>query len=216
MDDLPRGQHALSLLDWKRQVNEVYAAVRADDEPERAWRRWRERRDDLFRHHPQSPLPAAERATFPGLTYFDYDPAARVDATVEASDDATEDLPASAGAAFSVRRTGRAVFELYRKTHQLDLLWIGGYGGGLLLVFRDRTSGAHTYGGGRYLLDTIKGADLGGDGDRLILDFNFAYNPSCCYDPRWECPLAPAANHLDCDIRAGERLHVTGSVSASS
>ena len=50
-----------------------------------------------------------------------------------------------------------------------------------------------------------KGADLGGEGDRLILDFNYAYNPSCAYDPRWSCPLAPAANWLQVPIRAGER-----------
>ena len=59
-------------------------------------------------------------------------------------------------------------------------------------------------GGGRYVLDTVKGADLGADGDRLIVDFNFAYNPSCAYDPGWACPLAPPANRLPVAVEAGE------------
>ena len=86
-----------------------------------------------------------------------------------------------------------------------DVYWIEVYGGGVFVPFRDATSGSETYGAGRYLLDTIKGADLGGEGDRLILDFNYAYNPSCAYDPRWSCPLAPAVNWLQVPIQAGER-----------
>jgi uncharacterized protein len=87
----------------------------------------------------------------------------------------------------------------------LGLYWMDGYAGGLFLSFRDATSGKETYGAGRYLFDTAKGADLGSDGDRLILDFNFAYNPSCSYDPRWACPLAPPDNRLQVAIEAGER-----------
>jgi hypothetical protein len=83
--------------------------------------------------------------------------------------------------------------------------WIAVYGGGVFIPFRDATSGHESYGAGRYLLDTIKGADLGGRGERLMLDFNYAYNPSCAYDPRWSCPLAPPANWLPVPIRAGER-----------
>ncbi|HEX2196540.1 MAG TPA: DUF1684 domain-containing protein, partial [Actinomycetota bacterium] len=87
----------------------------------------------------------------------------------------------------------------------LDVFWISGYGGGLFLPFRDATSGASTYGAGRYLYDTIKGADLGTEDGKLVLDFNFAYNPSCAYDPRWACPLAPPGNVLDVAVEAGER-----------
>ena len=90
----------------------------------------------------------------------------------------------------------------------LTLFWIEGYGGGLFLPFGDRTNGTDTYGGGRYLYDTIKGADLGGEGadaGRIVLDFNFAYNPSCAYSPRWVCPLAPPENRLPFRVSAGER-----------
>src|SRR5439155_19031339 len=86
----------------------------------------------------------------------------------------------------------------------LTLYWLLGYGGGVFLPFADATSGRETYGAGRYLLDTVKGADLGTQGGQLVLDFNFAYQPSCSYDPRWTCPLAPRANRLSFPVRAGE------------
>ncbi len=195
----------LSLLDWKRQINELYASVRAYDDPRRGWTAWRDRRDLLFRSHPQSPLPDEAREAFSGLNYFDYDERARVTAVLEASDEEMTEVPASVGGAFATRRFGDLVFELYGQEHRLAIFWIGGYGGGALLPFRDATSGKSTYGGGRYLLDTVKGADLGGDAGGLILDFNFAYNPSCSYDPRWECPLPPAGNVLGCAVEAGEQ-----------
>jgi len=82
--------------------------------------------------------------------------------------------------------------------------WLESYGGGVFIPLRDGTSGRTTYGGGRYLVDTVKGADLGGSDGSLVIDFNFAYNPSCAYDPAWACPLAPAGNVLDTAIDAGE------------
>ena len=90
----------------------------------------------------------------------------------------------------------------------LTLFWIEGYGGGLFLPFQDLTNGAGTYGGGRYLYDTIKGADLGADSGQVVLDFNFAYNPSCAYSPDWVCPLAPRENSLPFAVEAGERDYV--------
>jgi uncharacterized protein (DUF1684 family) len=76
----------------------------------------------------------------------------------------------------------------------LEIYWVSVYGGGVFVPFRDATAGTETYGAGHYLLDTVKGADPGGSGDRLVFDFNCAYNPSCAYDPRWSCPLAPPPN----------------------
>ena len=88
---------------------------------------------------------------------------------------------------------------------ELELYWLEGYGGGLFLPFADATRGTETYGAGRYLLDTVKGADLGAEDGRLVLDFNFAYNPSCSYDDRWACPLTPSPNRISAPIRGGER-----------
>jgi uncharacterized protein (DUF1684 family) len=157
-------------------------------------------RDALFRSHPQSPVAPAVRNSFAGA-YFDYDPALRFLAAVEEVEPQSLEIAGSAGSLVRCTRVGLARFDL----GTLELYWLEGYGGGVFLPFGDRTNGRETYGAGRYLLDTVKGADLGPDGDRLVLDFNFAYNPSCSYDDRWACPLTPPANRLDGEVRAGER-----------
>jgi uncharacterized protein (DUF1684 family) len=200
------GLDELSLLDWKRRVFGLYEAIRADPQPERAWTRWRETRDDLFRAHPQSPLPPETRRSFPGLPLFDYDPALRVLAAVEPAEVEIRQIATSGEQPYAFRRFARARFELGGAEQSLALFWLEGYGGGVFLSFADTTSGRETYGACRYLLDTVKGADLGEEDGRLVLDFNFAYNPSCCYDPRWVCPLAPPENRLAVAIRAGERV----------
>ena len=112
------------------------------------------------------------------------------------------ELPSSDGATMRFARFGRA----RTQDVALDLYWLDAYGGGLFVPFADATSGDESYGAGRYALDTIKGADLGSAGGDLVLDLNFAYQPSCSYDARWTCPLAPPANRLDVPVRAGERL----------
>ena len=196
----------LDLLDWKRHVFELYATVRAARDPAQAWTLWRDARDELFRTHPQSPLPAEARPSFTGLEYFPYDAAWRVLAEVEPADDEVREIAGSANSMTLFRRFGRARFMLGDELQALELYWLEGYGGGVFLPFGDLTSGRETYGGGRYLLDTVKGAELGGSNGRLVLDFNFAYNPSCAYDPRWACPLTPRANRLGLAIRAGERM----------
>jgi len=197
-----------ALWDWRRRVADLYAQIRALEHPRLAWQLWRETRDWLLREHPQSPLDAAARATFRHLPLFDYDPALRF---------AVELLPATDGAPVTMSGGGDGAIRMLpfartaglerRLGGELTLYWIGGYGGGVFLPFKDATSGAASYGGGRYLLDTIKSADLGTAADgRTILDFNFAYNPSCAYSDRWTCPLAPVANQLPVALRAGERM----------
>jgi uncharacterized protein len=196
----------VALSDWRRRVSDLYHEVRAASDPATAWRVWRAGRDDLFARHPQSPLPDGERAGFRGVAYFDYEPSARVLATVAPVEPVTLDIATSGNGAYRFTRFGSATFELGGHGLALELYWLEGYGGGVYLPFADATSGTTSYGGGRYLLDTVKGADLGTEDGRLVLDFNFAYNPSCAYDPRWVCPLAPPANRLPVDVRAGERV----------
>jgi uncharacterized protein len=194
----------LTLLDWKRRVFGLYADVRTMS-PESAWRLWRETRDELFRSHPQSPLPPERRASFEGLEYWPYDPDARVLAELEDVEAEPQPVATSGTEQIAFRPFARARFELQGERLALEVSWLAAYGGGAFLSFRDATSGGESYGGGRYLLDTVKGADLGEDGGRLVLDFNFAYNPSCSYDPGWVCPLAPPANRLSVAVEAGEK-----------
>jgi uncharacterized protein (DUF1684 family) len=117
-------------------------------------------------------------------------------------------LPVSTGGEQSFARIGFIDVPFEAGPRRLGLYWMAGYAGGLFLPFRDATNGAETYGAGRYLLDAAKSADLGGDtaAGTLILDFNFAFQPSCSFDPRWSCPLSPPENRLDIRVEAGERL----------
>jgi len=197
---------AFALLDWKRRVFALYQSVRSPTDAEGAWDLWREGRDDLFRTHSQSPVPEAERGDFPGLRYFDYEPQLRVLAEVRSAEPELRQIGASGDQSVLFRRFATASFEVDGQELSLDLHWLEGYGGGIFVPFADATSGSETYGGGRYILDSVKGADLGLEGERLVLDFNFAYNPSCAYDPQWVCPLAPASNRLAPAIRGGERF----------
>jgi uncharacterized protein (DUF1684 family) len=190
----------LDLLDWKRRIFELYAEVRRSP-PLDGWERWCAVRDELWYEHPQSPSPG-----YTELDYFPYDPAFRVLADVEPVKEELREIAGSAGSLTTFRRFALARFELGGSAQALELYWLEGYGGGVFLPFADATRGRETYGAGRYLLDTVKGSDLGMEDGRLVLDFNFAYNPSCSYDDSWACPLAPAPNVLPIAVRAGERM----------
>ena len=174
----------LDLLDWRRRVADLYAAVRAGG----SWEAWRDGRDELLRTHPEAPGPP--------MPWWPYDPSLRFTCEVEPVQGAV------VGDLVRMRPFGR----ISVLGSSLTLFWLEEYSGGLFLPFGDATNGDETYGGGRYLLDTAKGADLGVEGGRLVVDLNFAYHPSCAHDPRWTCPLSPPQNRLPVAVRAGERL----------
>jgi uncharacterized protein len=188
---------ALQLSDYRAAVARIYldAADLAD---------FRSRRDDLFRTHPQSPIPAAERAAFAGVRYFPPDDGAVADVELRA---APGEIDIDTGGEDGVVHYTR-VGILDTPWGDLSLWWIAAYGGGLFLPVRDGTCGAESYGGGRYLTDTVKGTHGRGvqllGGNRIRLDMNYLYNPSCAYDEQWLCPLAPPENRVAAPIRAGE------------
>ena len=203
----------LTLTDWRREVAEMYAEVRQATEPQSAHVRWREHRDRLFKEHPQSPLAADDPMRSHGIPYWPYNPAFRFELAVdEVGSGAEHAIATAAGETTRIRQVGSV--QLPEPVNgRLAVWWLEQYAGGIFVPFRDATAGAETYGAGRYLLDTAKGADLGFRDRRLVLDFNFSYHPSCRYDPAWQCPLAPAANVLSSEIKAGERLaHATSSL----
>jgi uncharacterized protein len=204
----------LSLADWRRRIAELYGEVRAmaATDPVIALAHWRAVRERLFREHPQSPVPRSSRATFEAR-HFDHDPALRFEVPVRPAPPPepgalTMELPNSGSDSLSFRRIGAVTLGLPAGERRLSVFWLAGYAGGLFIPFRDATNGTETYGAGRYLVDGAKSADLGANPETgaLILDFNFAFQPSCAFDPRWACPLAPPENRLDVQIRAGERL----------
>jgi len=190
------------IADWRRRVFALYAEVRSVHDPAAAHDLWRRTRDDLFAGHPASPLP--ERAAFRGLPVPPYDPRWRFEVEVGQAPAERIELDTGTDGVVAFERAGVAVVP---GVGSLDVWRLASYGGGLFVPVKDRSAGADggTYGGGRYLLDTVKGADLGGTRTALVLDLNFAYNPSCAYDPAWACPLAPPGNVVDVDIPVGER-----------
>jgi uncharacterized protein (DUF1684 family) len=195
---------ATALLDWRRKVAAMYAAVRANPDPAAAHHEWQRARNHLLSSHPESPVPAAERASFTGVPVAPYDPRLRFTARVDADVEPVR-IEVSTGTDGIVPFQRAGVVHL-PGVGDLDVWWLASYGGGMFVPLRDtRTDGA-TYPGGRYVLDTVKGADLGGDDGYLVVDLNFAYNPSCAYDPAWACPLAPPGNVVPVAVDAGELM----------
>lgn len=192
-----------TLWDWRRRVADLWASIRANPDPKAAWDQWRAAREDLFLHHAQTPLDAG--GALP--EYFDYDPALRFAVDLApARIDASFQMPAGNDGSVELTPFAETSGLASRLGGELTLYWVGGYGGGTFLPFLDATSGHDTYGGGRYLIDSIKSADHGATADgKTVLDFNFAYNPSCYYSPRWVCPLAPRSNRLPGAVRGGEK-----------
>jgi uncharacterized protein len=204
-----RASSHLALADWRRRVAALYAALRADDRaPSMRAVAFRAARDRLFAEHPSSPVPEGERHDFRGLAYYRHAPEMALTARLEPDPQAQPlDVPRSGeGVQMPFSRIGWVRFTLDGTPCRLSVFWLDEYAGGIFIPFRDATSGRETYGGGRYLWDSAKGADLGSSGDELVLDFNYAYHPSCVHDPAWSCPLAPQENWLPAAIEAGERL----------
>jgi hypothetical protein len=183
----------LELLDWRRRVAALYAEVRASADPVAAHDRWVAGRAELFATHPQS----ADRNA--KLRYASYDAQWRFEVPVEPTPGERIEIPTATDGVVPFERVGRVELP---GVGSLDVWWLASYGGGVWLPMRDPNP--NTYGGGRYVLDTVKGADLGGGGERLVVDLNFAYNPSCAYDEAWACPLAPPGNVVTVPVEAGE------------
>jgi uncharacterized protein len=196
----------LELADWRRRVAGLYAEVRADDDPERAHAHWRQVRDELIGKHAQSPALPVDIVRSAGVPYWPYDPELRFELPLRlpTADDSVS-IPTDSGNTTRLRLIGRIELPPPLEV-SLDVWSLQQYASGLFVPVRDGTAGDSSYGGGRYLLDTAKGADLGGGSDTLIVDLNFLYHPSCRYNPAWQCPLAPPGNVIEARIEAGERL----------
>lgn len=195
----------LELVGWRREVAELYAAVREASSPQDGHALWRAGRDRLFQEHPQSPL-ALDDPLHAGLPYAAYEPTLRWQLTIQPASDTRHVMVQTApGENTRLRRVGDLALPAPIKA-TIAVWWLEQYGGGLFIPIRDRTAGTTSYGGGRYLIDTTKGADLGDRDGKLTVDLNFLFNPSCRYDAQWQCPLAPADNVIDSVIHAGEQM----------
>ena len=180
----------------------IGAACGSRDAGDPAWRAALERdragKDALFRTD-RSPLTPAQRQSFAGLVYFAPDPSWNVRATFEpAAAPDTIRFVTSTGSFDVYLRAGRARFQ-HRGRDLALTVYRSAESDSYFLPFSDTTSGESTYGAGRYLdpgVPAVGGFDL---------DFNRTYNPYCAYNSGWVCPVAPAENHLDVAVRAGEK-----------
>ncbi|MBB4697790.1 DUF1684 domain-containing protein [Paractinoplanes abujensis] len=186
---------ALDLTDFRAATARMYLAGTGLAE-------FRAERDKLFATHPQSAI--AEPSSFTGLRYHPANENAVIEADVRPADG---EIDIDTGGPDGVVHYNR-VGIIETPYGELSLWWIEAYGGGLFLPVRDATSGKTSYGGGRYLTDTVKGTHGRGlqplGGSRVRLDFNYLYNPSCAYNDAYLCPLAPPENTVAGAIEAGE------------
>jgi uncharacterized protein len=162
----------------------------------------RAEKDRGFAEDPDSPIPAEKRATILPLKYFPVDPAFSVPAALSLSNDRPVfDMPTSTGTLRKMQRVGQLQFSLQGQPMTLDAFVENGTQQitSLFVPFADQTTGTETYSAGRYL--DLKPTSTG----FYVIDFNRAYNPTCAYNPTWECPYPPASNRLKLAVRAGEK-----------
>ncbi len=160
---------------------------------------FRAQKDEFFRDDPQSPLTKEQRKSFAGLVYFPENPELRIVTKLEPYEDPEPvTLTTSTGDVEDFVRVGRVRFSVDGQTQELQV-YQDSQGGELFLPFADATSGAETYGAGRYV-ELEKSPD-----GQIVLDFNYAYNPYCAYNEYWRCPIPPRENRLKARLEAGEK-----------
>ncbi len=169
--------------------------------------KFRTEKDDFFKNSTDN-SPIQNRETFQHLNYFPPDPAFRIIANVSLIQDTTRlKVGRTDGTTEYMLRYGFATFQLGGQMHKLLLLKSTvEEDEELFLPFNDKTNGFETYGGGRYLDDHNKGLSWNVEDQKLVIDFNFAYNPFCIYNPNYSCPIPPAQNFMDIPIKAGEKV----------
>lgn len=159
---------------------------------------FRKMKDEFFKQELDSPLTPEQRKAFTGLEYFPDNPDLRLELDVEPyPEQEVVQMQTSTGDIQEHTRYGRIHFTvegldvaltLYKDPH------------GYFLPFADSLAGTETYGAGRYLEPEPIGKD------KVLVDFNLAYNPYCAYNDLYSCPLTPFENRLKVPIRAGEKL----------
>jgi uncharacterized protein len=207
------GSYVPALVEWREKIGEIYKEIRSSHgaDPRRAWERFREQRDSLYKHHSCSALTEAEKLQFGGFPNYPYDPRFCFTGEVEYAANGTVYTARISEAELPYRKIASANLDYLGKAHALAIYWLDIYGGGIWIPIGDETNGETTYAGGRYLFDTCKGANLGmsKDGRKILLDMNFLYPPSCSLNAQWICPLCPSENKLPFRIEAGEVNMIT-------
>ncbi len=164
---------------------------------------FRAHKDHFFAHSEHSPLPPEDRAKFAGLDYFPENPALSFVLQLETDGPGIGErveLPTTDGRSKPFVRAGRITFTA-NGTPVTFSVFKEPVRGRYFLPFRDGTAGNETYSLGRYL-DPQELPD-----GKLLVDFNYAYNPYCAYSDGWSCPIPPEENVTPVRIEAGEKAY---------
>jgi uncharacterized protein len=166
---------------------------------------WQQELNKEYKNKATSPLNTEDFKTFAGHDFYDIDTAYIVTAKMVLTN-STEEIPFKTTTAKVSMHTKYAVlfFSIKGEKYQLsvyqskDLMKTTEYADYLFLPFFDGTTGYETYGAGRYIDLRIPKK-----GNKVIIDFNKAYNPYCAYSRLYSCPKVPAENELKIKISAG-------------
>lgn len=172
---------------------------------------WQKELNDEFKNRTKSPLNTHDFNKFEGHTFFDIDTSFRVIAKMVLSKTKVE-IP------FKTTTGSLQFFYKYADLHFIlkgikqvlvvyqskSLMGLPEFTDYLFLPFFDETSGNETYGAGRYIDLRIPKK-----GNKIILDFNKAYNPYCAYASGFSCPKVPTENELKIKVLAGVKYNPT-------
>jgi len=162
--------------------------------------KFRKRKDKFFKSNPQSPLTDEQRINFSGLNYFPENPALRFELNIERYDKpGLTAMQTNRGTVQEYYQIGQIHFSVDGDTATLQVYEPVDDPGNYFMPFVDATAPWETYGAGRYLEPELIGKD------KLLVDFNVAYNPYCAYNNEWSCPFPPLVNRLKVRIEAGEK-----------
>ena len=197
----------LQLMDWKRRVLAMYAARARGRRRPAACAAFRAARDELFRDPPPVPCRPRPGGASAAAVLPPTGPTCASRPRSSPTDGRRAVIPMSTGEPARFTRIGRVRPALGGAQVSLAVYWLEGYGGGLFLPFRDALAARRPTAAGATCSTPSRAPTSARPRRRgLVLDFNYAYNPSCAYDPRWSCPLAPPENRLDVAVEAGERM----------
>lgn len=154
----------------------------------------------------ESPILESDKPGFTGLHYYEYNPNFRFEGPIHIYDNPDtviiygskeDERPSLKYGYFEFPFDGKKyqlqIFRILRDKPQLnDYLFLG---------FTDATSNGETYGGGRYINMELNEENF------YLVDFNYAYNPYCAYNPKYSCAIPTRENHLELAIEAGEKKY---------
>ena len=155
-----------------------------------------------------SPLTPEDLITFKKLEFFPIHENFKIEATLELTpNDPVFEMATTTHRKPLYKRFAIAYFSLNGKEYKLnvyqnqELLVDVENRNYLFLPFTDLTNKHESYKGGRYIDLEIP------LNNKLIIDFNKAYNPYCAYNAKYSCPIVPLENHLDIKITAGVKAY---------